>query len=181
MGGGVDEIGEGDQRGGEPDHGAVERGHQDLRVAVEGRRHVEVVDHEPSHERPSGVVGDVARVVVAEPGDLHVGAAAGIGQRVENGPGRALGGGRGARHLRREIPPFARQDRDVDVFSGGDLTHHACEPVVQVLGQGVEFLGEVERDDGDDAADFEEDFIVRGGRRHCRGDFGKRARTSEED
>ena len=45
---GVDEIGEGDQRGGETDGGPVERGDEDLGVCVEGVRDVEVVADEGS-------------------------------------------------------------------------------------------------------------------------------------
>lgn len=41
--GGVDEVGEGDEGGGEADGGAVERGHEDVGVRVEGVGDVEVV------------------------------------------------------------------------------------------------------------------------------------------
>lgn len=42
----VHEVGEGDQRGREPDGGAVKGRDEDLRVCVEGLRHVQVVRDE---------------------------------------------------------------------------------------------------------------------------------------
>lgn len=46
VGRGVDEVGEGDQGGGETDGGAIERRHQDLGVRVEGVGDVQVVGDE---------------------------------------------------------------------------------------------------------------------------------------
>lgn len=57
MRGRVDEVGEGDQRGGEADGGAVERGDEDFRVRVEGVRDFEVVGREGAEPVLAGVGG----------------------------------------------------------------------------------------------------------------------------
>ena len=70
MRGGVDEVGEGDESGGETNGGAVESGDEDFRVGVEGVCYFEVVGDEV-FER---VAPDVD-VGGKRAGDCHVGAA----------------------------------------------------------------------------------------------------------
>ena len=70
MGGGVDEVGEGDEGCGEADGGAVESGDEDFRVRVEGVCYFEVVGDEVLE----GVAADVG-VGGEGAGDCNVGAA----------------------------------------------------------------------------------------------------------
>lgn len=64
-------------------------------------------------------------------------------------------------NVRREITTSAREDGDVDVVARGDLTHQAAEAVVELLGEGIEFLGLIEGDDGDFALGRECDCLLR--------------------
>lgn len=66
----VDEVGEGDERGGEADRGSVQRRDEDLRVRVEGVGEFEVVGDEVAEGfAPDGGVGGKAA------GESYVGAA----------------------------------------------------------------------------------------------------------
>lgn len=74
MRGGVDEVGEGDEGGGEADGGAVESGDEDFRVGVEGVCYFEVVGDEVFERvAPDVDVGGEGA------GDCYVGAAGGFG------------------------------------------------------------------------------------------------------
>ena len=53
------------------------------------------------------------------------------------------------RHQRREVSPFTSKEGDVDVVALGDVGEREGELEVAVLVEGVEFLGGVERDNGD--------------------------------
>lgn len=66
--GGVDEVGEGDEGGGEADRGAVQRRDEDLGVVVEGAGDVDVVGDEAADEVAAGGAAEVA----AGAGDGHV-------------------------------------------------------------------------------------------------------------
>lgn len=81
VGGAVDEVGDGDDGGGEADGGAVEGGDEDLGVGVEGAGEVEVVDEEGVEEvtvlggggggiRAGEGGGDVGAAVGRSPGDF---------------------------------------------------------------------------------------------------------------
>ena len=72
--------------------------------------------------------------------------------------------------LRREVSSFSCEEGDVDVIACGNLAHEVRETEVEVLGQGIEFLGEVESDDGDLAAGLEGYLVVRCG--HAGSDLG---------
>lgn len=49
--------------------------------------------------------------------------------------------------LRGEVAAFAGEDGDVDVFALGYLAHATGEEVVEVLGEGIELVWEVEGND----------------------------------
>ena len=73
MRGGVDEVGEGDEGGGEADGGAVKSGDEDFRMCVESVCYFEVVGNEVAE----GVAPDVD-VGGERAGDCYVGAAGGF-------------------------------------------------------------------------------------------------------
>ena len=50
--------------------------------------------------------------------------------------------------LRREVATFARENGNVDIIPPGYLAHETGQPVVKILGKGIEFLGHVESNDG---------------------------------
>ena len=103
----VHEIRVRDERGGQADHGTVERRDEDLRVRVES-----VCDFE--------VVGDeVAQVLGADGGGVFGG-----GEGIFDGDVGAGG----------EVAARACQDREVDVWAGGDGAQEAGEAVIEVLG-----------------------------------------------
>lgn len=58
---------------------------------------------------------------------------------------------------RAEVAAFARQNGNVDIIALGDLLHGEGKLVVGCSVEGVEFLGCIERDDGDFAAVLELD------------------------
>ena len=51
------------------------------------------------------------------------------------------------RNLRGEVAAFACQDGDVDVLTPGNFAEKASQAVIEVLGEGIEFMREVESDD----------------------------------
>ena len=148
----VDEVGEGDEGGGEADGGAVESRDEDLRVRVEGVCDVEVVGDEGAEPvfAEVGAFGEGA-------GDADVGAAE---RGVSIGTGRSL---EEAFALRGEIAAFAGEDGDVDIVAGGDLAHQGREAVVEVQAEGIELLGEIEGYKGDFALCGQDDLLFRGG------------------
>jgi hypothetical protein len=64
--------------------------------------------------------------------------------------------------LRGEEPSVARQHSDKHLIVLGDLVHGARELVVQFSAERVELLGDVEGDDGDFTAVFDENAIFLG-------------------
>ena len=107
MAGAVDEVRVRDERGGEADDGAVERGDEDLGVRVEGVRDFEVV---------AGYV--------AEGFAVDVGGVGGVGGGAADGDVGAGG----------EVAAYAGEDGDGDVREGGDGAEELGEVVVEVLG-----------------------------------------------
>lgn len=150
MRGGVDEVGEGDERGGEADGGAVERRDQDLGVCVEGVGDVQVVGDEGLEPVAAGgfVGGHGAR-------DGDVGAAVDGGSVIVSATERFRGVRSAVVDSRGEVSAFACQDGDVDVVARSYLMHQRGQSIVQVLGHGIELLLIVERDDGYFAPGFE--------------------------
>jgi hypothetical protein len=61
------------------------------------------------------------------------------------------------RGLRRKEPPLAGQNRDEDFLVLSDFVHGSRKFVVRVSAHGIEFLGDIECDDGDFAAVLDED------------------------
>lgn len=62
--------------------------------------------------------------------------------------------------LRAKEPAFRGQDGDEDVVSRCDVIEQSGEEEIMILGHGIESLRPIERDDGDLAANLEEDFVV---------------------
>lgn len=127
----VDEVREGDERGGETDGWAVQGCDQDLGMCVESVCDVEIVADERLEEVSLGVA-----VVRGFAGDGHVGAA--VEGLVE---GEGLMGKVG--DVRREEAPIAGQDSDVNIVASRNLVHELCDAVVEVLGHSIELLWEV--------------------------------------
>jgi hypothetical protein len=60
-------------------------------------------------------------------------------------------------HVRAEKSPLARQNCNENFIVLGDFVHGARKLVVCFAAQGVEFLGDIERDNGEFTAVFYED------------------------